>query len=335
MKYLSELSNCQLCEHRCGVNRLKGQMGVCRMTVSMIASATLHPAPPQSYTIFTAGCNLKCLNCQNWTISQYPDNRMVVRGMEDPESLSKESIYHLRSYPAQLIRADRIFFSGGEPTIHLPFIEKVVDAARKLDSSVKVNFDTNGFMTEESLRRVLRFTTSITFDIKAHDDEIHKALTGVPVSPVLRNAAYVGRNAKDKLWEYRILVIPHINEADIGPLSNFIASIDPALPVCFLAFRPNFVLEQHPGATSNLMDRCVDIARNEGLTNVYWSGRTGLSGRTAPIAAKIADKYHNIQAANLATYALKAGCGTHPRDCNICKVNQKCPIKRHIPRRST
>lgn len=255
--------------------------------------------------------------------------------MEDPESLAKESIYHLRSHMGQLMRADRMFFSGGEPTIHLLYIEKIVDEARKIQPSVKVNFDTNGFMTEESLKRILKFTTSITFDIKAYNNEVHRALTGARVSPVLRNAAYLVKNAKDKLWEYRILVIPHMNEGDIRPLSNFIASLDPSLPVCFLAFRPNFILEEHSGATSDLMERCVHIAENEGLTNVSWSGHVGLPGRIAHIASKIADKYHNIEARSPATYALKAGCGTHPRDCKECKVNQKCAIKRYIPRIST
>lgn len=255
--------------------------------------------------------------------------------MEDPESLAKESIYHLRSHMGQLMRADRMFFSGGEPTIHLLYIEKIVDEARKIQPSVKVNFDTNGFMTEESLKRILKFTTSITFDIKAYNDEVHRALTGARVSPVLRNAAYLVKNAKDKLWEYRILVIPHMNEGDIRPLSNFIASLDPSLPVCFLAFRPNFILEEHSGATSDLMERCVHIAENEGLTNVSWSGHVGLPGRIAHIASKIADKYHNIEARSPATYALEAGCGTHLRDCKECKVNQKCAIKRYIPRIST
>ena len=335
MKYLQELSNCQLCEHRCGVNRLEGEVGVCRMTLPMIASSTLHPAPPQSYTIFMAGCNFKCLNCQNWSISQYPDNGMAVRGMEDPESLARESIYHLRSHIGQLMRADRIFFSGGEPTIHLPYIEKIVDEVRRIQSSLKVNFDTNGFMTEESLNRVLELTTSITFDIKAYDEEVHRALTGAQVSPVLRNAAFVGNNAKDKLWEYRILVIPNMNEGDVRPLSKFIASIDPSLRVCFLAFRPNFVLEQHPGATGALMQRCVDIAESEGLTNVYWSGRVGLRGSISPAATKLARSYQNVEARHLATYALKAGCGTHPRDCKTCETNQRCPIKRYLPRIST
>jgi pyruvate formate lyase activating enzyme len=51
-EYLQPLSHCTLCEHRCGVNRLEGQTGICRMTMPGVASATLHPAPPESYTIF-------------------------------------------------------------------------------------------------------------------------------------------------------------------------------------------------------------------------------------------------------------------------------------------
>lgn len=39
-----------------------------------------------------------------------------------------------------------------------------------------------------------------------------------------------------------ILVIPEINVEEIGPLCRFIADIDGQLPVCFLAFRPNYVL---------------------------------------------------------------------------------------------
>ncbi len=335
MDYLEELTHCELCEHRCGVNRFKGEMGVCRMTFPVIASATLHPAPPESYTIFTAGCNFKCLNCQNWSISQYPDNGMVMRGVEETEALAKESICHLQSDMGQRMGADRIFFSGGEPTIHLPFIERVVKAARQIDPSVKVNFDTNGFMTEDSLKRVLSFTTSITFDIKAFDDEVHRALTGAPVSPVLRNAHYVGTNAKDQLWEYRVLVIPQVNEGDIRPLAKFVASIDPFLPVRFLAFRPNFVLEECPGASSDLMRRCTETATEEGLKNVSWSGRTDLPGRKVHIDMRTSGKYQNVGAMHLATYALRAGCETHPRDCRICRANIKCRIKRYIPRIST
>ncbi len=333
--FLSELKNCIICEHRCGVNRLDGETGVCRVTIPTVASATLHPAPPQSYTVFMAGCNFKCLNCQNWTISQYPDNRYSQRGYIDPKELAQECVDALDSFSSRMMRADRIFFSGGEATIHLPYIEKVVEEARKIEPNIKVNFDTNGYMTEESLRRILSFTTSITYDLKAYIHEVFLALTGASSKPVLRNAEYIGKHAKDKLWEYRILVIPGINADEIRSLTEFIAAIDPSLPVCFLAFRPNFILENHPGAGRELMDRCVAIAKNSGLEKAYWSGHTDLPGKIRDVESEIKDEYISKGAQIIGSYTLGAGCQTHPRNCSTCISNQACRIKKYIPQKAT
>jgi pyruvate formate lyase activating enzyme len=249
---------------------------------------------------------------------------MPIRGYVEPGELAQECISQLYSPFARLMGADRIFFSGGEATIHLPYIEKVVEEARKIKSKVKVNFDTNGYLTEDSLKRVLRFTTSITYDLKAYSDEVHLALTGASIKPVLRNAEFIGKYAKDKLWEYRILVIPGINEDEIKPLADFIAAIDASLPVCFLAFRPNFVLEDHPGADRALMERCVDIAEASGLQSVHWAGQTGIPGKIPTPGADIAGSYAN-----------QAGCHTLPRNCSTCSSNQHCQVKRYIPQQST
>jgi len=333
--FLEDLKKCELCEHKCRVNRLEGEMGVCRMTTPVIASAGLHPAPPKSYTVFVAGCNYKCLGCQNWTISQYPDNGIKQRGYEDPKGLAKECIHQLDSWPAKLMGADRIFFSGGEATIHLPYVEKVVGEARKIKPDTTVNFDTNGYLTERSLKRVLDFTTSITYDLKAYHDEVHRALTGASSDPVLRNAEYIGTHAKEKLWEYRILVIPRINEDEIKPLAEFIANIDPTLPVCFLSFRPNFILENHPGADKILMDKCVTIAKNSGLEIAYWSGYTDIPGKSIEAASEIKENYLTEGARLAGTYAFHKGCYTHPRSCAKCSSNQDCEIKKYIPKIST
>lgn len=333
--FLKDLENCELCEHRCGINRLAGERGVCRMRGPVVASATLHPAPPESYTVFMAGCNYRCLNCQNWTISQFPDNGMRQRGYVDPIDLAKECISELHSWQARIMGADRIFFSGGEATIHLPYIERVVEEVRKVNPETKINFDTNGYLTEKSLERVLDFTTSITYDLKAYHDEVHRALTGASSDPVLRNAEYIGRCAKEKLWEYRILVIPGINEEEIKPLAEFIADIDHALPVCFLAFRPNFILENHPGADRILMDKCVAVAEDCGLEHAYWSGHTGIPGRSIDIAGKMKKNYTTEGARLAGSYAFNEGCHTHPRSCVECGSNQDCEIKKYIPRMST
>ena len=227
--------------------------------------------------------------------------------------------------------ADRIFFSGGEATIHLPYIEKVVEEARRIKPDTKINFDTNGYMTEESLKRILGFTTSITYDLKAYHDEVHLALTGASSKPVLRNAQYIGSIKKDKLWEYRILVIPKINEDEIKPLTEFIADIDRSLPVCFLAFRPNFALENHPGADRSLMERCVKMAKDAGLKNAYWSGNTDIPGVAMNRESELKERYLSEGAQLAGSYALYAGCQKHPRGCSTCTSNQACGIKKYIP----
>jgi pyruvate formate lyase activating enzyme len=215
------------------------------MILPVVASATLHPAPPESYTVFTAGCNYKCLN------------------------------------------------------------------------------------------KVLGFTTSITYDIKAFNDEVHLALTGASSGPVLRNAEAVGRHAKDQLWEYRILVIPNINEQEIAPLSRFIAGIDPRLPVCFLAFRPNFALEHRAGATVELMDRCVEIARSHGLSHAYWADQTGIPGSEPFPQNASASAYRSAGVQTAGALAFAAGCRTHPGNCVECASRQACAIKQYVPRINT
>jgi hypothetical protein len=117
-EYLHDLKECELCEHRCRVNRLAGETGVCRVTLPAVASATLHPAPPESYTVFMAGCNYKCLNCQNWSISQYPDNGISSGKFIDPKKLAAECIERLNSPSGMLSGLSAQFCFGKSPRCH-------------------------------------------------------------------------------------------------------------------------------------------------------------------------------------------------------------------------
>jgi pyruvate formate lyase activating enzyme len=250
----------------------------------------------------------------------------------DPAALAAVCVERLESVEGMLIGADRIFFSGGAADIHLPYVDEVVGEARLLRPETRVNFDTNGFLTEQSFERVLGFASSVTFDIKAFDDEVHRAVTGAPVAPVLRNAGLIGAEHPGQLWEYRILVIPDITHGQVEPLCEFIASIDRSLPVCFLAFRPNYVLEGHPGADAALMERCLETARGAGLLNAHWAGQTGLLGSVTPCSdSAIEDAYQSPAARLAGGYAARAGCVTHPRDCGGCDA--QCGMRGFVPHR--
>ncbi len=328
---LADYESCLLCEWRCGANRLTGERGVCRLGLPEVASCTLHPAPPESYTIFVAGCSFRCLHCQNWDIAHFPDSGATIEGRREPADLAQEGFRALRSPFGRLMGADRLFFSGGEATCSLPFVEEVVHEARRLDPRLKVNFDTNGFGTEESLARILDFATSVTFDLRAVNDEVHRGMTGAPAAPVLRNAVTMAAHA-ERLWEFRVLVVPGINEGEMEPLCRFIAELGRDLPVAFLAFRPNFVLEGHAGASTSLMQRAVAIARDCGLRRAQWHGRADLPG---VVAAEPQPGYVSAGGQLAGGYAASIGCRTHPRDCGGCALCHECPIKRHRPRRRT
>ncbi len=77
--------SCRLCPRRCGVNRLKGETGVCQST-SRVRVYSMHPHFGEerplvgrggSGTIFFSQCNLRCQFCQNWEINHRGDGRWM------------------------------------------------------------------------------------------------------------------------------------------------------------------------------------------------------------------------------------------------------------------
>ncbi len=79
------LANCRACPRACGVNRLEDEEGVCRIgRYARVASAFPHFGEEDclrgwrgSGTIFFGGCNLRCVFCQNWDISQQAAGRAL------------------------------------------------------------------------------------------------------------------------------------------------------------------------------------------------------------------------------------------------------------------
>src|SRR5512139_1614838 len=75
---IDQLTNCECCPRKCRVDRLDGQVGFCKVSAGMqISHIGLHfgEEPPVSGTrgsgtVFFAGCNLRCVFCQNYQISQ-------------------------------------------------------------------------------------------------------------------------------------------------------------------------------------------------------------------------------------------------------------------------
>jgi pyruvate formate lyase activating enzyme len=330
----ADLHSCKLCEWRCCADRLEGQTGVCGITHPKVASSQLHPAPPASFDAFLLGCNFKCISCQNWSISMYNEAEALtvqnIEGYYPPSNWAEFGLTCLTLPEAQHIQADRLFFTGGEPTCSLPWVEAVVQAARQIIPETKVNFDTNGYLTKDALHRVLEFTNSITYDLKAITPEVFQALTGARVKPVLRNLKEIIKNEMDKLWEVRVMVIPgvHEHECEMDELCKFLADIDTTVKLNFLAFRPNFVMEDYFGATEELLDHCISVAKKYGLSNVSWSGLSGIKSKIPKKVKKIMKESARPEFISLPlAYSKIAGCVQESRNCGKCDQNQKCLVR--------
>jgi len=89
---LAGLEVCQVCPRLCGINRLEDEVGVCRTgRYARISSYFPHPGEENplrgwrgSGTIFFVWCNLRCVFCQNFEISQSAEGRT-----ETPERIAR------------------------------------------------------------------------------------------------------------------------------------------------------------------------------------------------------------------------------------------------------
>ena len=77
--------NCVLCPRACGVDRVRGKLGYCKLPASIVIDCALAhhgEEPPLSGsrgagTVFHASCNLGCIYCQNYQISQSPAGQVL------------------------------------------------------------------------------------------------------------------------------------------------------------------------------------------------------------------------------------------------------------------
>jgi putative pyruvate formate lyase activating enzyme len=138
------LASCHLCGHHCGVNRAAGQRGRCRCGSEVrVASAQCHPGEepalgPQSGTLFFSRCNLSCVFCQNWQISQ--------EGQGD--DLSREE---LAERMLRLQNAGAANINLVTPTPWVPQILEALVLAVEQGLTLPVVYNTGGYDTPETL----------------------------------------------------------------------------------------------------------------------------------------------------------------------------------------
>ena len=192
----------------------------------------------------------------------------------------------------ELLR-DKIFFTtsnggvtltGGEATYQSNF---AIDVARGLqENGVHVALDTCGYCSEKVLREMLDHVDMVLYDLKIMDPEKHEEFTGVPLDRVLSNAQIIADSGKP-IWIRTPIIPEHTDsEENIRAVAKFIASKMKNVErydllafnrMCtdkYKLFDLEYPLKDADLITKETMEHLVEIARQEGISQVAWSGMT-------------------------------------------------------------
>jgi pyruvate formate lyase activating enzyme len=125
-------------------------------------------------SLATAGCNLRCNFCQNWTISQSkPDD---VRAYEfTPEQIVET---------AKLYDCESIAFTYTEPTIFYEYMYDIAKCAH--EQGLKTVLVTCGYINEEPLRKLIPYLDAANIDLKGYSEDFYSTYTTGSLAPVLR-----------------------------------------------------------------------------------------------------------------------------------------------------
>ncbi|HET9570762.1 MAG TPA: AmmeMemoRadiSam system radical SAM enzyme [Bacteroidales bacterium] len=287
---------CLLCPHFCELKA--GQTGICRtreniggmlysnaygnpcsVAVDPIEKKPLFHFLPGSriLSIATAGCNLRCQNCQNWSISQVSPSEVPAY------ELSPEAIIEL----ALKEGTKSIAFTYTEPTVFFEYMLDTAKLAKK--ANLKTVLISNGYINPEPLKELCEYLDAANIDLKVFDEALHKKLTGAKLQPVLETLLTL---KSEYVWlEITNLLIPGFSDDPqlIRELCDWLVINGFSdTPLHFSRFFPNYKLPHTQPTPPEDLQQAYDTAKNAGIRFVYTGNLPGVSGEntTCPSCRK-------------------------------------------------
>lgn len=171
---MQELEKCNICPHKCGVNRLEGKIGRCKADDKVkIALVSLHnfeepciSGENGSGTVFFSNCNLNCVFCQNYEISQHGNGKNI--SIEELANIFIEQ---------QNNNAENINLVT--PTMYIYQIIEAIKIARKKGLNVPIVYNSNGYENVEALKALKGYIDIYLPDLKYSNDEIAYKYSGI------------------------------------------------------------------------------------------------------------------------------------------------------------
>lgn len=175
-----KLVRCGLCPHGCTI--ADGKTGTCRvrrnqggelMTLGYADPCAINVDPiekkpfyhvtpgARAYSLAVAGCNFRCKNCQNWTISQ--SSPLDTRNYDLPPQKAVEE--------AKRSGCTAIAYTYSEPTVWFEYMYDTCKLARA--AGLKNVLVTCGYINEGPLRELAQYLDAATVDLKSFDNRIY------------------------------------------------------------------------------------------------------------------------------------------------------------------
>lgn len=163
---LDLLYNCKLCPRNCRVNRLSGQLGFCNSGLSVkVARVSLHhweepciSGQSGSGTVFFSECNLKCVFCQNHSISH--------KGTGKEISIERLSEIFLEQQKRGANNINLV-----TPTHFVPQIIEAIKISRNSGLSIPIVYNSNGYENVDTIKALNGFVDIYLPDLKYFNDK--------------------------------------------------------------------------------------------------------------------------------------------------------------------
>jgi pyruvate formate lyase activating enzyme len=182
------------------------------------------------------------------------------------EEYSPEKIVEL----AEKKKATSIAYTYTEPTIFLEFVYKCAKLAHR--SNIKNVFVTNGYASEEAIKKVVKYLDAAIVDFKASGDpEFYKKFIGInDIDPIF---GCIKQLKKHRVHlEISNLIVPKVgdNLEAVRKLALWISSeLGSEIPFHLLRFLPSYKLLELPQTPLKTLEKAIDVARRTGLRFVY------------------------------------------------------------------
>ncbi len=277
---------CRLCAHYCVVPEEK--LGFCSVrynknrrlyTLSYGKSTGLAMDPVEKKPFFhyrpgtqclsfgTPGCNMRCLGCQNWFMSQSPreaKNAMDAFAFDEtpPERIAELTVQY---------NADGVAYTYSEPTIFFEYARDTIKATKKIAPEKYHVFVTNGYFSKECFDTIVKekLLDAMRIDLKFFNDKKYRQVTGGGLEPVLESIKRV--HSSSMHLEIICLIIPTLSddEGEIREMCKWLAKLDKEAPVHFIRFFPYYNLSRLPATPEETLLKAKAAAEEEGMNYVY------------------------------------------------------------------